>query len=226
MENNYQIHDLLYQDLRASGAEGWGGTSYSSRMNAWSNTIKELIEGNIFPPPPSYLLEVGAGAGDISIMLAQQGYSVTGIEISQTAVNWAQQKANDLGLNIQFLNGNACDLKQLEDYSFDAVVDGNCLHCIIGNDRQLLLSEVYRVLNKDGIFYVSTMIGDPKNIQSGSEFDFESRCLIQNGVPYRYMGNKNEILDELKKAGFEVLLANVSINSWWDHLSCLARKKI
>ena len=47
----------------------------------------------------TYTLEKGkSGGGDVSLRVAQYGYEVTGVEISPTAVEWAKEKFDDLGL--------------------------------------------------------------------------------------------------------------------------------
>lgn len=220
--SNYQIHEKMYQDLRSSGASGWGGKSFEERMSSWSKTIQELGANPLFPKAPAKVLELGSGAGDVSLQFAEIGYRVTGLEISDTAVSWANEKAISKKISANFIQGNVCDLSRFEDNSFDAIVDGNCFHCIIGKDRMTLLNEVRRVLIPDGIFYVSTMIGDPKD--KTITFDQATRCQLQNGIPYRYMGTQIQLLDEITTAGFQIEQFATTQNSWWDHLNCLARK--
>jgi 2-polyprenyl-3-methyl-5-hydroxy-6-metoxy-1,4-benzoquinol methylase len=48
------------------------------------------------------VLDTGCGLGTNTQWLAKQGYEVTGIDISHTAIAQAQQKAAELGLTIQY----------------------------------------------------------------------------------------------------------------------------
>jgi ubiquinone/menaquinone biosynthesis C-methylase UbiE len=134
--------------------------------------------------------------------------------------------AKNMNLKTRFVQGCVSDLSQFPNETFDAVIDGNCFHCIIGPDRRKTLDEVSRVLRKDGVFYLSTMIGDPKPGKVHLKFDPICRCQIQRGTPYRYMAQKEEVLNELSQSGFVVIDQEVSHNLWWDHLCCLARKTV
>lgn len=51
-------------------------------------------------------MDIGSGAGTISLFLAKQGYNVVGIDISQKAVEASIQSAKELGLEtkVSFLN--------------------------------------------------------------------------------------------------------------------------
>ncbi len=229
-KTNYLIHNEIYQDLKSAGLEGWGGETYIARMEAWDQVIQNLLGRSEFPKPPARILELGSGAGDIALKFAKLGFEAFGIEISPIAVAWANEKAFEKAkdsinknLQAQFVQGCVTDLSQFPDEFFDAVIDGNCFHCIIGPDRKKTLDEVSRVLRKDGVFYVGTMIGDPKPGKAHLKFDPISRCQIQKGVPYRYMAQKEEVMNELNESGFSVIHQEVSQRLWWDHFSCLAR---
>lgn len=225
-KTNYLIHNEVYQDLKAAGLEGWGGETYLARMEAWDQIIQTLLSRSEFPKLPARILELGSGAGDVALKFAKFGFEVFGIEISQIAVAWANDKVEknvNKNLKPHFLQGCVTDLSQFPNEFFDAVIDGNCFHCIIGPDRKKTLDEVSRVLRKDGVFYLGTMIGDPKPGKAHLKFDPISRCQIQKGDPYRYMAQKEEVLNELSQSGFSIVHQEVSRNLWWDHFSCLAR---
>lgn len=221
---NYLVHEKAYQELKASGFQGWGGETHSARMSEWELTIRELLLNPHFPKAPARLLEIGCGAGDIAIQFADKGYLVSGVEISSTAVDWAKQKTTNHPLAPQFFQGNVNHLIPFNDQQFDVLIDGNCLHCIIGEDRKKTFNEIHRVLVTNGIFYLSTMIGDPKREKAHFKFDPSTRCQIQNGIPYRYMAHENDLIAEVITAGFKIIEKKVSHNTWWDHLSCLAQK--
>lgn len=88
------------------------------------------------------MLEIGCGAGNFSVMLAQHGYTVTGVDISPTAVDWAKERARSTNTVVVFRVDNVLTLSTCGDAMFDVVVDGHCLHCIIGDDRARCLESV------------------------------------------------------------------------------------
>ena len=49
----------------------------------------------LFPPPPRKILDVGCGTGVLAAMLTDYGYIVTGIDISDQAI----EKCREKGLN-------------------------------------------------------------------------------------------------------------------------------
>lgn len=112
----------------------------------------DLIESGDLPKTGK-VLEIGCGAGDVSLLFAERGFQVSGIDISATAIEWAKEKASNARLKANFEVGDVTNLGRWEDGTFDIVVDGHCLHCIIGDDRSEVLKETYRVLKPNGIFY-------------------------------------------------------------------------
>ena len=61
-------------------------------------TMKALRE--FLPPLPVKLLDVGGGPGRYSLTLAQLGYTVTLLDLSQRCLELAQQKCNELGVQL------------------------------------------------------------------------------------------------------------------------------
>lgn len=62
-------------------------------------------------PAGSAVLEVAPGPGYLSIQLARLGnYQITGLDISHTFVEIAQQKAAQAGVRVNFRHGNASDM--------------------------------------------------------------------------------------------------------------------
>jgi len=99
--------------------------------------------------------------------------------------------------------------------AFEIVVDGSCLHCLIGDQRSRCLAEVRRILCHEGHFIVSSMCGAPRSDEAKARFDPEAKQLLQDGVPYRTLKPLEELEDEVTAAGFVVQERRLSVNSWW-----------
>ena len=69
------------------------------------------------------VLDLGSGDGTTAIPEAQRGAEVLGVDISSNLVAAGNARARELGLtNVRFQEGDATDLSDLEDESFDLVV--------------------------------------------------------------------------------------------------------
>jgi hypothetical protein len=111
----------------------------------------------------------------------------------------------------------------LDGEFFDVVIDGSCLHCLIGGDRTRCLGEVRRILRSNGVFVVSSMCGLPKSAEAKARFNARTGQLLENGEPYRTLMPLADLARELTDAGFEVRDSRVSVNPWWDHVTMTCR---
>ncbi len=194
MKTDYVAHDARYRRLRDEGAPGWDtADGYREREVelAWALDALELGAG-------ARVLELGCGAGNIASSLVERGFDVTGIDISPTAIAWATERAIP---RTRFVVG---DVVAEIPGEYDLVIDGHCLHCIIGDDRARMLANVHRALVPGGSLFVATMCGDITIPELRACFDPVTRCQIVDGVAYRFIGEADELLDELRAAGFEI----------------------
>ncbi len=208
MKTNYAGHDKQYQNRRAAEKTGWADDDVIAENSA---ILAEVFQSLHFPRT-GRLLEMGCGAGDMTLGMASLGYTVSGVDISPTAVEWAQDKARERGLSADFRVGSVLDLADYADGSFDIVLDGHCLHCIIGADRASFLASAKRVLNPGGVLHINTMCGDHSAIRFPEQFDPESRYQIWNGVAVRYTGHAEDIVAEVQAEGFEVIQSKVVLS--------------
>jgi SAM-dependent methyltransferase len=69
------------------------------------------------------VLDLGCGDGTTAVPEAQQGAEVLGVDIAGNLVAAGNARAQELGLtNLRFQEGDATDLSELDDESFDLVV--------------------------------------------------------------------------------------------------------
>ncbi|MBI9011821.1 MAG: methyltransferase domain-containing protein [Clostridiales bacterium] len=191
-------HEVIYKKLRASGYKGWGGSMYETRMSGWDTDLKKLFQ--IIPMDSGRILEMGCGAGDVSIKLTQMGFELTGVDISQTAIEWAKTKAKDKNLQIDFLAKNVADEALLEGNRYDLVLDGTCLHCLFDDDRTAFYSNVKRLMKDQGYFFVSSVILSNPNAEIPQVSSVE-RCVL----------SEDQLEFEIHDAGFD------KVTSWTTH---------
>jgi 2-polyprenyl-3-methyl-5-hydroxy-6-metoxy-1,4-benzoquinol methylase len=71
-------------------------------------------------------LDLGCGEGVYSVYLAQQGFSVVGIDFVPAALTAARSRAEQAGVEIDFREGDVVELEAPSP--FDVVLDSGCLH--------------------------------------------------------------------------------------------------
>ena len=100
------------------------------------------------------ILDVGAGTGVFSIPLARRGFSVTHLDFSPAMLQIAKKKAQ--GINcMSFIKGNAVDLSEFRDTSFDLVLNQDGAVSFCGSEAEKALLESCRVSRKKLIITVS-----------------------------------------------------------------------
>ena len=98
------------------------------------------------------VVDVASGEGYGSDTLAEVAASVLGVDISPEAVEHASKTYHRE--NLHYLKGSVTELP-VEDHSVDAVVSFETIEHVDLKSQHQFLKEVCRVLDKDGVFYVS-----------------------------------------------------------------------
>ncbi len=113
--------------------------------------LEEVIKDyNITPCP---VLELGAGTCSDSIWLVNQGFKVTATDVSPTAVEIAQKKASDAGVNIDILVADILKDK-LPDGPFKLIFDRGCFHSLeLADDKSRLVGIIHDHLEPDGYWF-------------------------------------------------------------------------
>ena len=201
MKTNYTGHDKQYQKHRAQEHPGWEANE-AVYTDFKAHVERILALGNA--PKAGRLLELGCGAGNMTVWFAEKGYEAYGIDIAPTAIDWAKERSKLSNVKAQFIVGDVVTLRDYADCDFDFVLDGHCLHCIIGNDRPKLLESVWRVLKPGGYVMINTMCG-PVDLEKIEHYDPVTRCTFFGDVATRYIGDADDILAEITAARFEII---------------------
>lgn len=154
-----------------------------SLNDIYENRRKETIPWDMDNPPdvlvqlvrqefikPCSTLEIGCGMGNASIYLAKNGFDVTGIDISTTAIIEAKNRA--------LKNKVACTFQQMDFLkndkaivnTFDFIFDWSVLHHIFPEERKHYLSEVCRLLNVGGTYLSVCFNEKDKSFGGGGKY--------------------------------------------------------
>lgn len=219
-KTDYLSHDIVYKNHRMKGLAGWGETQ-ESYLETWEIITDFLKKTKL--PLKSKGLDLGCGAGNNAIWLANNKFTMSGIDLAPTAIDWARERSSEENLKIDFRLGSAVTLEVFQDQTFDFIIDSACLHCIIGNDRKTLYKNVLRTLKKGGFFLVMTMSYPyPKEMEN--DFDKETNCMMRNGKHARYFGKKEDLLKEITESGLNLVEYNYSDKEGNGYLTAITRK--
>ena len=118
-------------------------------------TMRALAD--YLPITPASIFDVGGGPGRYTIALAKLGYEVTLLDLSQSNLNLAAEKAAVADVKVKaYLHGNALDLAAFEDELFDAVLMfGPLYHLLSKEERLLAVQEGLRVLKPNGRLFAA-----------------------------------------------------------------------
>ena len=93
-------------------------------------------------------LDVGCGAGIVSVWLAEKGMEVTGLDLFSEAIAMARDVAQKKGVNAKFVQSDLFTF--IPDRPFDLVFDSGCLHALVGGSVSAYKQQVLRWLNPGG----------------------------------------------------------------------------
>lgn len=221
MSDLAKLHDEKYKASRRTGLPGWGGVD---RIVNLSKMIDERFLCLQTLPRTGRLLEIGCGAGNISIEMVKRGYEVTGIDFAATAIAWARENAASTNTQVDFRVADVANLSTFETESFDIIFDGNCIHCLVGKKREAAFKEIYRVLKPNGILFVSSLSAPQADPDFPKNFDSQSRILFENGTPYRLIPVPESLESEIVQVGFQVVKRFIREESPFGHTSIHVRK--
>lgn len=103
------------------------------------------------------ILEIGCGGAQCSISFAKQGAICTGIDITQTQLDYARKLAEKEKVKVNLIKGDVQTLNKIKSGSYDIVFSAFALMYI--RDLAKCFREVHRVLKKGGLFVFS--LGHP-----------------------------------------------------------------
>lgn len=105
------------------------------------------------------VLEVGSGAGNNLWLLEDLGFDVTGIEQSETAVEFSRRRLSGLGLSPRVEVGDMSNMP-FEDEEFDFVLDRASVTQVEANNLPGVAREIHRVLRSPGSLFSFTLLGE------------------------------------------------------------------
>lgn len=143
MDDDLKIQQQLYDQTWQKGLNA----GKEQRSNLQTN-LDFLAQIDLLKTDDK-ILEIGCGIGTVVNELSEKNYDITGIDISQHAIDYGKEKYGDINLQV-----NAAEILPFEDQSFNVVLSFDLLEHIAKIDKHI--SEVYRVLKNNGCYLFQT----------------------------------------------------------------------
>lgn len=164
-----KLYELLYRLIAVSHIpKSWVFSSGTAMLDQLLQDV--VIEAG-------RAIDLGCGVGEEALFLAQNGFDVTGIDISPTAIALAARHASEVGATVRF---EVDDLTALtNDYgTFDLLVDLGTLNDIDRPDRNAYVETVASLSHPGSRFilfgFESKLPADEREVRFGSRFAIET----------------------------------------------------
>jgi SAM-dependent methyltransferase len=149
------------QDTVTSAEQYWE-ERYRDEGRVWSGQPNPLLVREAGPLPPGTALDLGCGEGGDAIWLASQGWQVTAVDVSATALRRGADHARDAGVAAK-IRWERHDLsRSFPEGSYD-LVSAQFLHSPVAADgeREAILRQAAAAVAPGGILLVVGHAGWP-----------------------------------------------------------------
>jgi len=113
------------------------------------------------------VLDAGCGTGENALLVASfkmpSGLSVLGVDVAETALAMARQKAKDRGIEVEFAAADAFELGRL-GRMFETVLDCGLFHTFNNDERPAYVASLASVTEHGGTLYVLCFSDDGPDI--------------------------------------------------------------
>ena len=99
------------------------------------------------------VLDAGCGTGENALHIASLGLQVLGVDVAETALTVAREKAEDRGIEAEFAVADAFQLGRL-GRMFETVLDCGLFHTFDGGERRGYVANLASVTERGGALYV------------------------------------------------------------------------
>lgn len=172
----------------AGGAAWWDGF-YEDRSRAVpffvakpDESLESYLQRALIAPGRA--LDIGCGPGRNAVRLAEAGFEVDAVDLSPAAIAWAEERAQEVGVEVRFRYGDVFALGAGElSGPYDLVYDSGCFHHLPPHRRITYLALLDRVLAPGGHFALSCFAaGGMGSELSDAEFYRDAR--LHGGLAY------------------------------------------
>lgn len=134
-------------------AKDYWEAHYGERERIWSGRVNVQLAGVVADLPPGRALDLGCGEGGDAVWLAEHGWHVTAVDVSETALARAAAEARTRGVldRIDFQRHDLSD--SFPDGTFD-LASAQFLHSTVRLERTQVLRNAAGALAPGGLLVI------------------------------------------------------------------------
>ena len=137
MEGEYSVGDLIYD---------------AGIYDGMNTHLGDLEFYKKWMPKNSSILELCCGTGRLTLPIAQEGYTITGVDFTLSMLEEARSKAANVGLEIPFVEADMRTLDLPETFDLIFIPFNSIHHLYTNEDLFQTLKRVKKHMEKDGLF--------------------------------------------------------------------------
>jgi SAM-dependent methyltransferase len=180
----------------------WWNTFYAERDQIWSGKPNVVLVDEVAGLPPGRALDLGSGEGADAIWLAQQGWTVTAVDISSVALGRAAEHAKDAGVGDR-IEWQQHDLgKSFPDGEFD-LVSAQFLHSKTELARDSILRSAAGAVARGGVLLIEGHLGFPSSEHGPTGEHQQGEHEAHNPHPDVHFPTPDEVIESLALADGE-----------------------
>ena len=107
--------------------------------------------------PPGRALDIGCGTGTNAVAMAGRGWRVLGVDFSGRALRAARARAAEAGLTVEFLQGDASELRGVTG-RFEYILDIGCFHALPADGQRRYARRVTELAGPGGSYMLYTFL--------------------------------------------------------------------
>lgn len=104
------------------------------------------------PKDTKRILELACGTGALACDFAREGYEVTALDLSEQMLSVASERAQEEGVEVQFVQGDMMDLSEVGTYEAITCFSDSLCYMADRQSVQQVFDSVYQALEEDGTF--------------------------------------------------------------------------
>jgi len=153
---------------------------------------------------------VGCGTGENALYLAERGYEVIGVDAAPVAIERAQAKARDRGIEAEFRVWDALRIAEL-GRTFDTAIDVGLFHSFQDEERPIYANNLHAALEPGGHYLMLCW-------SECNEWGYGPRRVTQAEIHETFA--EGWTVDSIEDAAFETNEPGWSIHAWLARITC------